>query len=250
MEKKGVRPSLFIGSSTESVDYAYAIQENLEDNAEVTVWDQNIFELTKGTLESLVRAVGRSDFALFVFAPSDTARLRKHKYKTVRDNIIFELGLFMGKLGRDRTFIVVPKGISDFHLPTDLAGITSGQFDPKRKDKNLNAAFGPFCNRVRTQIRRKGKVTGNSRPNRANGRIDRRATLHIVRAFYGMDDQRLEVTKQLQKDVIANRLHILAGNQIAGDPYPNVRKKLTVEYLYNNEKHRRLIDEGEYLDLP
>src|ERR1019366_6665779 len=108
-KKKAARPRLFIGCSDESVDYAYAIQQNLDDDAEVTVWKQGIFELTKTSVESLIKTLDRSDFAVFVFAPNDALRLRQKKYAAVRDNVVFELGLFMGKLGRQRTFIVVPK---------------------------------------------------------------------------------------------------------------------------------------------
>ena len=56
-KKKMVRPRLFIGSSTESLKYSYAIQEELEDSAEVTVWTQGIFKLTKTSIQSLIMAL-------------------------------------------------------------------------------------------------------------------------------------------------------------------------------------------------
>jgi predicted nucleotide-binding protein len=42
---------------------------------------------------------------------------------TIRDNVIFELGFFIEKLGKKRCFIVMPDDI-DFQIPTDLVGIT------------------------------------------------------------------------------------------------------------------------------
>jgi predicted nucleotide-binding protein len=83
LKKPTNRPRLFIGSSAESLEFAYAIQQNLEDYAEATVWKQGVFELTKNAVESLVKALDRSDFAVFVFAPNDTVRLRQKNYRAV-----------------------------------------------------------------------------------------------------------------------------------------------------------------------
>jgi predicted nucleotide-binding protein len=95
---------------------------------------------------------------VFVFSPNDTLRLRQKKYAVVRDNVVFELGLFVGKLGNRRTFIVVPQDTKDLRIPTDLTGISPGKFDAKRQDRNLQAALGPFCNQVRNLMKRVGLV--------------------------------------------------------------------------------------------
>ena len=47
-----------------------AIQANLDDYAEVTVWSQGVFQLADTAIGALVRALGRTDFAVFVFAPT------------------------------------------------------------------------------------------------------------------------------------------------------------------------------------
>jgi CRP/FNR family cyclic AMP-dependent transcriptional regulator len=46
-----------------------------------------------------------------------------------RDNVLFELGMFIGKLGRKKAFVVHPgkRGVS---LPSDLARITTAPYDP------------------------------------------------------------------------------------------------------------------------
>jgi predicted nucleotide-binding protein len=145
-------PALFIGSSVEGLSIAYAIQENLEHDAEATIWNQGIFNLSKGTLEDLIAALRSFDFAVFVFSPDDEATIRKQVHSIIRDNVIFELGLFMGALGRERVFFVMPRGQKDLHLPSDLLGITPATFNPGRRDKNLKAALGPASNQIRDAI--------------------------------------------------------------------------------------------------
>jgi hypothetical protein len=149
-----MKPTLFVGSSSESLDVAYAAQKNLEDTAEVLVWTQGIFELTKYYLESLLDALDDTQFALFVFGPDDVTKIRGTDVRTVRDNVVFELGLFIGRLGRNHCFILMPAEPSDFHLPTDLLGIKPATFlTPSRSDR-LQAALGPACHDIRAAIRK------------------------------------------------------------------------------------------------
>lgn len=153
-QKPSTRPTLFIGSSSESLDVAYAAQRNLEAVAEAVVWTQGIFELTRSYLESLIDALDDTEFALFVFGPDDVTRIRGVDVKTARDNVVFELGLFIGRLGRDRTFIVVPHAVADLHLPTDLAGISVATFQTPSRPDRLQAALGPACHDIRTAMQK------------------------------------------------------------------------------------------------
>jgi hypothetical protein len=154
MAPPSTRPTLFVGSSSESLEVAYAAQKNLEDVAEVLVWKQGIFELTKSYLESLIDALDDTNFALFIFGAEDVTRIRGAEVRTTRDNVVFELGLFVGRLGRECTFIVAPQTLPEVHLPTDLLGITTATFQPPSRPDRMQAALGPACHDVRAAIRR------------------------------------------------------------------------------------------------
>jgi tetratricopeptide (TPR) repeat protein len=149
------KPKLFIGSSVEGLSIAYAIQENLRFITETTVWDQGVFNLSESSLESLVNVLEESDFGVFIFTPDDYIIIRGKKDLAVRDNVLFELGLFVGRLGRKRAFIVIPDN-QEFHLPTDLIGMTPGKYEAARKDKNMQAGTGSVSHKIREQIQKVG----------------------------------------------------------------------------------------------
>jgi len=148
-----IKPKLFIGSSVENLDVAYAIQENLEHVVLCTVWDQGIFDLTASALDSLLTASENYNYAIFVFKPDDLTKIRSNEYSTVRDNLVFELGLFIGKLGKENVFFLVPRDVDKLHLPTDLLGIEPGSYDTPVEEKYLRSALGAFCNKVRRKIK-------------------------------------------------------------------------------------------------
>lgn len=120
-------PTIFIGCSGESLVIAEAIQAELSQsdaNVEVRLWSDGVFKPSTFTLESLERELRRADFAALVLAPDDVVTSREKTLAAPRDNVIFELGLFIGALGRSRTFVIRPLNV-DVKMPTDLAGFTT-----------------------------------------------------------------------------------------------------------------------------
>jgi len=149
-----IRPSVFVGSSGEGLKIAKAIQVLLDRSCEVTIWSQGVFGLSQGTLESLVLALESFDFAILVLTPDDMTTSRHETEAAPRDNVLFELGLFMGGLGRDRTYIVYDR-TKPIKLPTDLAGVTPATFEP-HKSGNLESALGAPCTQIENAIGRNG----------------------------------------------------------------------------------------------
>lgn len=149
-----MKPSLFIGSSSEKLLYAYALQDQLKSSADVRLWNQGFFALNTSYLESLINGLNDSDFGVFVFAPDDILNLRGESLASIRDNVLFELGLSMGKLGRDRVFFILPEDQGNLRLPSDLLGISTVTFDTSRS--SVEAALGPACFRILQAIEKFG----------------------------------------------------------------------------------------------
>jgi predicted nucleotide-binding protein len=147
-----LRPRIFVGSSGEALPVCRAIQAELDDDFRVTLWNQDVFRLTRDALENLLEVLDASDAGVFVLSPDDWTSSRGETHPTARDNVIFELGLFLGRLGQDRTFMVTPRG-SALQLPTDLLGLMSAQYDAARFNEESRAAVGPACERIRQAMR-------------------------------------------------------------------------------------------------
>ncbi len=148
-------PRVFVGSSSEALSIAQAIQMLLAPVAKIRLWNQGIFGLGRNVLESLIEAVDNSDFAIFILRGDDSVTSRGTSSLATRDNVLFELGLFMGRLGRSRTFMVY-----DSHHPprilSDLVGITFATFDGS--DPDLLSALGPACFQIQQAIAREVRL--------------------------------------------------------------------------------------------
>jgi hypothetical protein len=147
-----VKPSLFVGSSTEGLDFARAVRSLLTPDAEVTLWKEGFFGLGSTFIETLINALPRFDFAVLVLTADDLVRSRTVDVFSPRDNVIFELGLFMGYLGRSRTFIL-HQAHSDLKIPSDLSGVITAAYEWPRTDQNHLSAVGPACDSIRKVIR-------------------------------------------------------------------------------------------------
>lgn len=149
------RPSVFIGSSSEGLDFARGVRASLDGDAEVTLWKDGIFELGLTSVENLVAKLRTFDFAVLVLTPDDKVQSRSADMSSPRDNVIFELGLFMGSLGRGRTFILQQMDAS-LKVPSDLAGVTVATYQWPRNDVDHQAAVGAACDEIRKQIKKVG----------------------------------------------------------------------------------------------
>ncbi|MCC7389413.1 MAG: nucleotide-binding protein [Phycisphaerales bacterium] len=153
------RPALFVGSSVEGLPAARAIRSGLKyDNYEVHLWEQGgIFGPSRTPIDDLVSESRRADFALLVLGADDRVASRGVDHDAPRDNIVFEIGLFIGALGKERVLLITDDSL-DLKLPSDLTGV------PPIRYRNpsggpLEHAVGSAVDDVRRVIERLGVVS-------------------------------------------------------------------------------------------
>ncbi|MGA7742817.1 MAG: TIR domain-containing protein [Polyangia bacterium] len=124
------KPLIFLGSSREALPVATSLRDLVQcPEIDVRVWTDGVFGASRFPMEGLEAQLDAADFAVLVAAPDDLVVSRGEPSEAPRDNVIFELGLFMGALTRKRTFMLVPRGV-DLKIPTDLLGLTPLLYDP------------------------------------------------------------------------------------------------------------------------
>ncbi|WP_291097439.1 nucleotide-binding protein, partial [Flavobacterium sp. UBA5153] len=131
-----MKRKIFIGSSSEGIKIANQVKDqiNLElgDWIECETWENGgVFSLNKGTLESLVKASRKYDYGIMLASKDDILIKRMKIFNVMRDNVLFEMGLFLGSLGLQRAFLITHDKTS---LPSDFNGVTIVKYN----DKNIS----------------------------------------------------------------------------------------------------------------
>ncbi len=149
------KPKIFIGSSSEKLDIANNLQILLENGGcEVTVWNQGIFGLSKVFIETLLDKKDYFDFAVFIFANDDNVKSRGKSAFMPRDNVLFETGMFMGIIGKERTFIIRDTNYK-IKTPNDLDGMCIGRYTI-HSDGNLQSSLGGVSTLILEEVRKLG----------------------------------------------------------------------------------------------
>lgn len=129
---QNARPRVFFISSKESLSVAKTIRYGLKyTDADSLIWsDEDMFPPGSYPLEVLEREVDQADFGVAIAHPDDIVRSRRSESAAPRDNVIFELGFFMSRLGRKRTILLVPQMDAELKLPSDFKGLTPITYSP------------------------------------------------------------------------------------------------------------------------
>lgn len=126
-----MKPRIFIGSSSEGLFIAKEVKEFFEKDYECYLWSDDIFKYNENFLETLMKEASLFDFGFMIFTKDDYTKSRQQAFDTPRDNVVFEFGLFLGRLGKDNAFIIQDE---DVKLPSDIFGNTLVKFKCKKQN--------------------------------------------------------------------------------------------------------------------
>jgi hypothetical protein len=74
--------------------------------------------------------------------------------------------------------------------------------------------------------------------------------LRIIKATYGTNTKKIDITNELNNAIVDNKLKIIIDNNIAGDPHRRESKKAVVKYIFNEQQYDIECDEYGVLELP
>lgn len=147
------KPTLFIASAFDQ-GLAYAAAEELRDCVRGITWDRmaNSSSLSGSLLEALMDMLDEANCGLFLFgqkgapAPVEAA--------TFGDGLIFELGLMVGRFGRERSFLILPTDVPEALPPRVARGLVSAHYNMPADRHELPAAIRAPCDQVRQALRK------------------------------------------------------------------------------------------------
>lgn len=159
------KPRLFIGSSKEAQDNSLVDKFVTSFSACATCipWFNIRHFSNEGsatTFAALCEAANDFDFAIFILTSDDLVESRSKRVRAPRDNVIFELGLFLSAIGPERVMAYVQEAPKGFKIPSDLSGVHMPrfQYDPANDETTLasiNTHTRGFAQRIKKEGFRK-----------------------------------------------------------------------------------------------
>lgn len=141
-----LKPQIFIGSSGNGIEVAKLVRDELQATGDVYLWAEGeLWEPNESTFDNLLRMTGYFDFGVFVGTQDDLTLTSKGEYGfETRDNVILEMALFIGALGKKKSFLIVEKGLDK---PSDFNGIYMPEFS-----KDNIASIQQACKEIAVRI--------------------------------------------------------------------------------------------------
>lgn len=154
IRQRNETPILFVGSSRESLPIVEALLAGWKSAPFIVrPWTGGVFSPSQFPIDDLTKQLDACDYAALVLGPDDEILSRGIASSAPRDNVLFELGLFMGAITRSRTFFIVPVDV-DVKIPTDILGLNPLRFVSKTGVLADNVF--PVCGEIAALIDRMG----------------------------------------------------------------------------------------------
>jgi predicted nucleotide-binding protein len=254
------KPSALIFSSVPGLKVAKELQNGLRHDCHAELWNQGMFEPSDNTLGSLITAIQSKDFAIIVMTPddrtiignqrskADVQSLDADKLPSPRDNTVFELGLSIGILGRERTFLVRNKDPL-LKIPTDLNGYNTLDFEFPPLDVDLRSATAYACNQIAKVMQKEGfrvilpvREIANIRDKnlRSFGASIVNSASAAVESLIHNEAARMDEEKYLE--YLIQEIHDLAEDDVLFAICGGKNYSLTQVYKYLNENIRLAIE--------
>jgi len=133
---------VFLGYSSEAEPVARSISVYLTGMG-VDLLDWHQFKTGGFILQRVEEAARSTTCGIFLFTASDQLARKTGVRKVPRDNVIFELGYFAGKKGKERTLVIVEEGTE---VPTDLGGYIHVPLPRGRDTAAIETRLAKFIN--------------------------------------------------------------------------------------------------------
>jgi len=178
------RSRIYIGASLDGLPVARELKLGLAEDADCTLWTQGAF-----SLEKLVQDATQFDYAVLVLGPADLSSEAAAGRNRPRDNILFQIGLFAGLLGRSRMLLVHSRDVP-LDLPPDLARLRTATFGSGR----LETPLAEILSLLRGGLEgRTGRLARLSRPKATGAAIPKQGEAALL-------DARTLIERALQLD--------------------------------------------------
>jgi hypothetical protein len=124
-------------------------------NAEFSLWNEFFsWETMVSALDVLEKAFRDFSYAIVLFTQDDLTISKWEEKPSPRDNLVFELGLSISALGRERTALLIESG--DIKMPSDLHGVMPDHLNLPPVDLNsrmrdpakLSQSLALTCSRI------------------------------------------------------------------------------------------------------
>lgn len=149
-----MKKRIFIGSSNEELGTAKIVKSLLDNDFEVviwneSVWNKSVFKINNNFLSDLLTATLKFDFGILIGTPDDKLEYRGVEKLSARDNVLFELGLFTGRLGLEKCAFLIEESVK---VPSDLGGITLAMYNKNTLSDKVEIIKQMFLNASNSEL--------------------------------------------------------------------------------------------------